>query len=386
MTVNNMKNVTSDLETLFDEAKQKSEFDFVLTLMNYRGMGTHKLITNLYEWFDAIEFYKKMYQGHASKEKTRIAALLYSTFFENSDFYNIIGSLCKVKTGYKGSSYLFWKTKKYERLLGIGEKQDSILELLHDAGKSKIVDFFIQNHFKEIRNTFFHSAYALSEDEYILHDTEPIYFEGLGQSSFNVNTFFYPKVDNVITFFDTFKNLYLNAFASYTADKVVKGYFPNLCDITIMGAADGLKGFKIKNSVQSYGQWHDSGIWYDEQSDIYAGHNITFNMPNVETIEIDDQLKRYENKDDIHQSDVEFHNLMEKISDRRQSSEIARATSLLLKFGGLRHKKMEQEENHFKKKSFPKFILPFYKRAIEIGSPLFDTTPIKKVIEELENG
>lgn len=381
-----MMNYTiDDLKTLFDEAKQRSEFDFVLTLINYRGMGTHKLMSNLYEWFEAIEFYKNLYQVNTGKEKTRIAALLYSTFFENSDFYNIIGSLCKIKTGYKGSSYLFWKTKKYERLLGIGEKQDILSELLHEAQKPNIIDFFKQNHFKEIRNTFFHSAYALSENEYILHDTEPIYIDGVGQSSFDVNVFFYPKVDNVIVFFDTFKELYLNAFVSYTADKEVKGHFPNLCDITILGAADGLKGFKIKNSVQFYGQWHDSGIWYDEQYDIYAGHNITFNMPNIETIEIDDQLKRYENKDDIHQSDVEFHNLVEKISDRRQPNEIARATNLLLKFGGLRHKKMEQEQNPFKRQSFPKFIIPFYKKAIEIGSTLFDTTPIKKVIDELEN-
>lgn len=379
-----MDKVITDVKTLFEEAKQRSEFDFVLILINYRGMGTHKLMTNLYEWFDAIEFYKELYQVHVGREKTRIAALLYSTFFENSDFYNIVGSLCKVKMGYKGSSYLFWKTKKYERLLGIGEKQDILLELLHDAGKPKIVDFFKQNHFKEIRNAFFHSAYALSEDEYILHDTEPIYIEGLGQSSFDIRTFFYPKVENVIIFFDTFKNLYLGEFASYTTDKVIKGYFPNLCDITIMGGATGLKGFKIKNSVQFYGQSHDSGIWYDEQYDMYTGHNIRFDIPNIETIEIDDQLKRYENKDDIHQSDVEFHNLIEKISDRRQPSEIARATNLLLKFGELRHKKMEQEQNPFKKRSFPKFILPFYKRAIEIGSALFDTTPIKKVIEELE--
>ena len=379
-----MTKVIEELSSLFDEAKQRSEFDFVLTLINFRGMGTHKLMTNLYEWFDAIEFYKNLYQGHTGKEKTRIAALLYSTFFENSDFYNIIGSLCKIKTGYKGSSYLFWKTKKYERLLGIGEKQDILLELLHDAGKPNIIDFFKHNHFKEIRNTFFHSAYALSEDVYILHDTEPIVIEGLGQSSLNVKDFFYPKVENIIIFFNTFKELYLNSFASYSADKTVKGYFPNPCDIIIMGSADGLKGVKVKNAVQFYGQWHDSGIWYDEQYDMYAGHNITFNMPNVETVEIDDQLKRYENKDDIHQSDVEFHNLMEKISDRKQPNEIARATNLLLKFGGLRHKKMEQEQNLFKRRSFPKFILPFYKRAIEIGSPLFDTTPIKKVIEELE--
>lgn len=379
-----MDEFTNELKSLFEEAKQVSEFDFVLTLMNYRGMGTHKLTTNLYEWFDAIEFYKKLYQGHTGKEQTRISALIYSTFFENSDFYNIIGSLCKIKMGYKGSSYLFWKTKKYERLLGIGEKQDILLELLHDAQKPKIVDFFNQNHFKEIRNTFFHSAYALTEDEYILHDTEPIYIEGLGQSSFDIKEFFIPKVESVILFFDTFKELYLNAFASYTSDKIVNGYFPNPCEIIIIGSDTGLKGFKIKNAVEFYGQRHDSGIWYDEKYDMYAGHNITMNMPNIETVEIDDQIKRYENKDDIHQSDVEFHNLIEKISDRKEPNEIARATNLLLKFGGLRHQKMEREQNHFKKRGFPKFILPFYKKAIEIGSPLFDTTPIKKVIEELE--
>ena len=107
-------------------------------------------------------------------------------------------------------------------------------------------------------------------------------------------------------------------------------------------------------------------------------------MPNVETMEIDNQLKRYDNKDDIHQSDVEFFNLIEKISDRRQPNEIARATNLLLKFGNLRKLKMEQEQNPMKQKSFPKFILPFYKRAIELGSTLFDTKQIEKLIDELE--
>lgn len=379
-----MDKVITNLKNLFEEAKQKSEFDFVLTLINYRGMGTHKLTTNLYEWFDAIEFYKKLYFGHSDKEKTRIAALIYSTFFENSDFYNIIGSLCRIKAGYKGSSYLFWKTKKYDRLLGIGEKQDVLLELLHDAGKPDVVEFFRQNHFKEIRNTYFHSAYALSDEEYILHDTEPIVIEGLRQSSFQIKEFFYPKVDNIIQFFNTFKTLYLQAFASYTNDKIVKGYFPNLCDITILGAANGLKGFKINKSVSLFGKLCDSGIWYDEKYDMYAGHNIRFDITSIETIEISEQLRRYENKDDIHQSDTEFHNFIEKVSERKKADEIARATTLLLNFGKLRQQKMDNEGNHFKKKSYPKYILPFYKKAIEIGSGLFDTTPIKKAIEVLE--
>ena len=169
-----MENFINDLEALFQETKEKNEFDFVLTLLNYRGMGTHKLMTNLYEWFEAIEFYQTLYKKHKGKEKTRLGALIYSTFFENSDLYNIIGSLCNIELRYKPSSFLFWKTNKYERLLGIGEKQEALFEILHDSNKHHIIQFFKENHIKEIRNTFFHSAYALSEEEYILHDSQPI--------------------------------------------------------------------------------------------------------------------------------------------------------------------------------------------------------------------
>ena len=189
-----MKETLNDLTTLFDEAKQKREFEFVLTLINYTGMGAKELSTNLHEWFDAIEFYKALYFKFTSKEKTRIGTLLYSTFFENSDFYNILGSLCKIKLGYKGSSYLFWKTKKYERLLGIGEKQDFLVELLDDARKPNIISFFETTHFNEIRNSFFHSAYSLSEEEYILHDSEPIRIGGIGQSFLMSQSFFIPRL------------------------------------------------------------------------------------------------------------------------------------------------------------------------------------------------
>lgn len=380
-----MKDTITDLTTLFEEAKQSKEFEFVQTLINYTGMGAKELSTNLHEWFDAIEFYKRLYYSFVNKEKTRIGTLLYSTFFENSDFYNIIGSLCKIKLGYKGSSYLFWKTKKYERLLGIGEKQDFLLELLEDAGKQNIISFFTDNHFKEVRNTFFHSAYSLSEDqEYILHDSEPIWINGVGQSSFNVEDFFYPKIENVIQFFDAFKKSYLDSFLSYQADKEVDALFPNPCKATILGSKDGLKGFRIKNSVQFYGEWHDSGVWYDEQYNMWAGHNIRINFANVETIEIQDSLSRYEKKDDITRSDWEFQNVVDKVIERKQPQEIYRATHLLVKFGDIRLKKMIAETNGFKQRNFPKIILPFYRQAVEVGSQIMDMTQVKKNIETLE--
>ena len=380
-----MKDAINDLTALFEEAKQSREFEFVQTLINYTGMGAKELSTNLHEWFDAIEFYKGLYYSFSNKEKTRIGTLLYSTFFENSDFYNILGSFCKIKLGYKGSSYLFWKTKKYERLLGIGEKQDFLLELLEDAGKQNIIIFFIDNHFKEIRNTFFHSAYSLSDEDYILHDSEPIIIDGIGQGGFNVEHFLYPKIENIIQFFDAFKKLYLHSFSSYQGDKEVDALFPNPCKATILGSKDGLKGFRIKNSVQFFGQLHDSGVWYDEQFEMWAGHNIRINFANVETIEIQDSLSRYEKKDDITRSDWEFQNVVDKVIERKMPNEIYRAAHLLVKFGDVRLKKMVAEQNGFKQRNFPKIILPFYRQAVEVGSQIMDMTQVKKNIETLEN-
>lgn len=379
-----MKDTINDLTTLFEEAKQNVEFEFVQILINYKSIGAKDLSSNLHEWFEAIEFYKRLYFQYTEKEKTRIGTLLYSTFFKNSDFYNILGSLCKVKLGYKGSSYLFWKTKKYERLLGIGEKQDFLLELLDDAGKPNIISFFQDNHFKQIRNTFFHSAYSLGDDEYILHDSESIVINGVGQSYFNISEFLNPKVENVIIFFDAFKKLYLDSFASYQADKEVDALFPNPCKATILGSKDGLKGFKIKNSVQFYGEWHDSGIWFDEKFDMWAGHNIRFDFSNIETIEIRESLSRYESKEDINRSDREFENLVDKILERKNADEIYRATHLLVKFGDIRLKKMVAETNGFKQRNFPKIILPFYRQAVEVGSKIMDMTQVNKNIETLE--
>jgi len=380
-----MKETIAEITALFEEAKQKREFDFVLTLINYKGIGAKELSTNLHEWFESIEFYKGLYYKYSKKEKTRVGTMLYSTFFENSDFYNILGSLCKIKLGYKGSSYLFWKTKKYERLLGIGEKQDFLVELLDDAGKPAIISFFEKNHFKQIRNTFFHSAYSLSEEDYILHDSEPIVINGVGNYSFNVEEFLYPKIENIIQIFDAFQKLYSDSFKSYQVDKEVDALFPNPCKAIILGSKDGLRGFKIKKAVSLFGRFCDSGIWYDEKHQMWAGHNIRIDFANIETIEINESLTRYENKADITRNDWEFQNLVDKILERKDAKEIFRVTHLLVKFGDARLQKMIAEGNSFKQRNFPKIILPFYRQAVEVGSHIMDMTTVMRNIKKLED-
>jgi hypothetical protein len=176
----------------------------------------------------------------------------------------------------------------------------------------------------------------------------------------------------------------LDSFSSYQTDKEVDALFPNPCKATILGSKDGLKGFRIKKSVQFFGEWHDSGVWYDEEYDMWAGHNIRINHENVEAIEIQDSLTRYENKEDIKRSDLEFENLVDKIIERNNPEEIYRATHLLVKFGDVRLKKMIAEKNGFKQRNYPKIILPFYRRAVEIGSKIMEMKKVNENIKTLE--
>lgn len=379
-----MKSTNNELADLFREAKSTSEFDFVLTLLNYHQIASSELNSNLMEWFGAIEFYKELYANVSGKNKTRIGLLLYSTFFENSDFYNIIGSLCRIKLGYKGSSNLFWKTKKYERLLGINEKKDFLLELLDDADKTAIIDFFENTHVKEIRNTFFHSAYALQDETYVLFDSDPVLVNGILVSYLSVEDYLYPKINDVIEVFDCFKSLYTNHFSSYRKDKIVRGKFPNPTDVTILGSDAGLRGFRIKDAVQFYGQTHDSGIWYDETYNHWAGFNITMYYDSIETIEVREGLERYNSKPHIKRHDADFQNLVSKIKERKIPQEMVASVRLLVKFGAARESMMDAETNPFKKKNIPKTIIPFYEQAVDVGQGLVDTTAMKTKIQELE--
>lgn len=55
-----MEETITELEKLFSEAKAQNEFEFILTLINFKGMEAK--YDTLYEWFDAIEMYKELYQ------------------------------------------------------------------------------------------------------------------------------------------------------------------------------------------------------------------------------------------------------------------------------------------------------------------------------------
>jgi hypothetical protein len=105
---------------------------------------------------------------------------------------------------------------------------------------------------------------------------------------------------------------------------------------------------------------------------------------NLETIEINEQLKRYDSKSDINKNDSEFQNLIAKIKERQEPIELKKATQLLIKFGNVRYEKMNSEQNNQRKQWFPKIILQYYEKALEMGDTFFDTTELKKKISVLK--
>lgn len=379
-----MKYTLEELEGIFDNAKANNEFQFILTILNYKRIANPEESSNLYEWFSALEFYKKIYGENSGNEKARIGLLLYSTFFENSDFYNILGSLCKNALGFSGSSYLFWKTKKQERLLGTGEKIRMITEILNDCKYQKTIEFFQNVHFEELRNTFFHSAYSFVGDEYVMFDSDNIFIDGKNTDRVSTEKVIIPLVDNVIMFFDLFKKRYLESFTEYKSEKHIKGYFPDLKEIIIHGTAEGLKGITVLKTAQFFGKWSDSSILYDEKYKFWCAKNIRFSFPQIEKLEIDENISRYENKADIKTNNSEFFNLVDKVAEKNLQDQMERIIDLLLKFGDAKYDSWEAESNEFKKPSLQKLPLQFYQKAIQLNKHL-DLRPVIKRIKLLES-
>jgi hypothetical protein len=50
-----MQDTLDELSQLFDEASSHNEFEFVMTLLNYKSIGSMDAQANLHEWFEAIE-------------------------------------------------------------------------------------------------------------------------------------------------------------------------------------------------------------------------------------------------------------------------------------------------------------------------------------------
>ena len=343
--------IQESVRDLFQRAYEKDEFNFICTLINYKGMGDISSSSNLYEWFKSIEHYESIYISEAEPhKKVRIGLLIYSIFFESSDFYNILGSLARNVLGYRGSSYLYWKHDNSERWLGTGEKVSLVVEVLSDADSKGIVDFFENTHFKNIRNTFFHSSYSLDGDFYHFLDADPLKFDGIATYKLSIDEFLIPRINLVLEFFRSFKDSYFHFFTSYTSNKVIIGSFPEPSEVLILGSPNGLIGFSTQ------------GSYVKVENGFSSAMNIRFEHTSETRRFIADEIKRFITKDTIRTNDGSLQHLFEVISERNLTDEKKALADIYQRFGDIKYPDIGKEENHFKQRDLIKRVFSFYEK------------------------
>jgi hypothetical protein len=348
------------ISSLFVSAKERDEFEFICSLINYKGLGSKYSNSNLYEWFEAIPFYEGLYNAATKlEEKARLGLLIYSTFFESSDLYNILGSLGRVSLGFRSSSYLYFKKGNFERWYGTGEKISMIEEVLIDSGFSEIQDFFTLNHHKSLRNAFFHSSYSFEDKFLLLHDVEPIYIDNLGSKMFSIEEFLFPRVGSILMFFNLFSKEFNNHYTSYISNKIVKGRFPEVMDIEICGSPKGLRGFK---AGRSHILLRDSDFW--------EGMNIRFDFPTEVDRYVMEEIQRFSQKDKINTNDGALERLYEIIQERNIIAEKLQLAIIYLRFATILKDKGLKEENGFKKRDINQRAVLLYNKVPTLNPEL----------------
>jgi hypothetical protein len=349
---------TKDLNRLFEETKAKDEFEFVCALINYKGTGSKLLGSNVFEWFDAIENYERRYRDkkYSLHEQGRFALLIYSTFFELSDMYLILGNLARVTMGYRCTPYLYWKHQKANRWFGAAERISLIDELFIDAGFYGLQKFFKENYFEQIRHAFFHSTYAFDNDEYILNEVETLYIDHVGHHSLSLTNFIFPKVDLVLEFFHCFKDLFSSSINSYVENKTLTANSLRITSVDILGSKSGLLGFK-----------DSSGNGLELKNDVWTSANNHFDLPASVDKHVADELERLSKKDKILSDDGSLQHLYEVISERNVQGEREKIGGIYANLGDKLLNMSSAEQNHFRMIKLRAITQRFYDKMSELS-------------------
>jgi hypothetical protein len=353
-----------ELERLFEESKAKNELEFVRALINYRGPGSRLSNSSLSEWMEAIENYERWYrtEGYSLHEKARFSLLVYSTFFEATDLYLILGNLSRIASGLSITPHLYRVHHKQSRWIGVNEKISLIEELLIDSGFEEVQRFFKDNHFEQIRHAFFHSTYAFDDDQYVLNDVETLYIDHLGHHTLSLKEFIFPRVETILKFFHCFKNLLIAHRNSYPENKIVGG-------AEILGSEFGLAGYKddVGNILEL-----KKDIWTDANGHLELSANVDRHVAN--------ELDRFLKKEKLSTDDGCVHHLYDVIIERKNQAEREKLGGIYAKLGDMLLIMSSNELNHFKMMKLREITRKYYERMNEL-SPAHKLHPKQSLLK-----
>ncbi len=164
-------------DPLFRKAQKKDEFQFIFTLLRFRGIQPtdNDPYENSIKTIDAIMKLDKKMKGH---ERMNVFLWVYGHIIESSEPYELIANLLNILDG---GGYVAWNFPKKQRGNDYFNQSPSekIRFLEHKAlilGVPQLVDPIKEILDKDIRNAVFHSDFAVAYDaSVILNDPPKIY-------------------------------------------------------------------------------------------------------------------------------------------------------------------------------------------------------------------
>ncbi len=208
--VDAMPRYFSDLDRAFTKAKEKSEFEFLLTLFRVRG-SKNTGIGDAYE--TTLRAVPRIYEIHNRTEDFEAARhlqlWLYGHIIEASEPYEILANLVGISLGERFRSYFYPYKVGKTKPDSPGTKIKHIEKSAKRAGISEVVMPLKEIYDRNLRNAIFHS-------DYVLHGGE-VHIQNRVYSHEEIMTL----VTSAIVYHESLSGLYRLHIKSYSVPKTI---------------------------------------------------------------------------------------------------------------------------------------------------------------------
>jgi len=167
------------LDPLFAKAQEKSDFEFICTLLNIQGM--HDVGWDVFETtqdiFKTINNLKSKIKYN--DEQLHLFLVLYGLILEAAYPYDLLNNLLRIISGGRYSAFCYPDVKMGKRgktrPMFASEKLNKIKDLAKKQALETNVQPLMNIFDKELRNAIFHSDYCLYDDELRIPRSSKVY-------------------------------------------------------------------------------------------------------------------------------------------------------------------------------------------------------------------
>lgn len=219
---------TEILGPLFNQARERDEFEFVCTLLRIRGLegpGWDPLQESMALSSQLIALIQGPLEAHL---KTRLMLFLYSHLLEMPDLHDVPCNLLRVVEGDRCSGWPFDElpkpTKNQVPAFPLNDQCRQLLAYSEHVGRPEIGRLFACICLRQVRNAFAHSNYGFTEKHFNIVDGDGLAVDGLIRHEIPWD-WLWPRMNLGVNVARSIMDLMIEHARSYKVNRRVKGRF-----------------------------------------------------------------------------------------------------------------------------------------------------------------